>query len=357
MTAMKPPHQVFNRKARRARAGAHKREARKGQPQETPRDVLTLEAPTELSLLIPTEESLKFFSELREFVDIQEIDVANLVELSSLRQLELGAALVLVAEFDRWQRRRKITLIARTISSWDKNVVAELRSLGFFRILGTPLPREFSAIQGKASWIQFVSDTRTIGKAAQLLRQRLTSELKGPTGYDQEIYVALVEAMKNAIQHAYPEENSRSGWKTDRVVGNRWWMAASIEEDGSLNVSFLDVGITIPRSLPSSWLWETLTSRERQNPEASLLRAVTYGISSTHQAHRGKGFTDIIKAASMQEGNYVTVVSGGATCIITGHKFYSVPNATPFAGTLITWHFEPMVKNGLTVEKSSNAST
>jgi hypothetical protein len=259
--------------------------------------------------------------------------VVDLVETTGL---DLGAALALVAEFDRWQRLHYILLVPETVDSWHPTIRRELNALGFFRLLKTKLPAALKSVPGPA-WIQFVSDTLTVGKAAKLLRGRLERELKGSTGYDQQIYVALVEAMKNAFQHAYPDD--LKSIKFDPRIDKRWWMAASIDQSRrNIEVAFLDLGITIPGSLPFSWLWEHLTLEARTGSDlAQIIEALRYGHSRLGEPHRGKGFANIIYPTSLHKDNYMSILSGRGLCYVGHEKWFGIEMPERFAGTLIRW--------------------
>lgn len=188
-------------------------------------------------------------------------------------------------------------------------------------------------------WIQFVSDTRTIGKAATLLRRRLSAEITIPQIYSQQIYVGLVESMKNAFDHAYPDEFY--GRTHQGGMGKRWWMAASINSDTDrLEIIFLDLGITIPRSLPTSWMWQHFTAEARAGGDADLVyEALHYGSSRLGEAHRGKGFSDITKLARVQGSGYVSILSRKGMCFVTPDSVVKANIKEALAGTLIKWYF------------------
>ena len=263
------------------------------------------------------------------------------VDLARTKELELGAALALVAEFDRWQRVGYTNLVPRTIAEWDPGVRQELDALGFFRLLKTKLPSNFRS-GGPKAWIQFVSGKQTVGPAAVLLRRRLDDELAMPSGYDREIYVCLIEAMKNAFQHAYPDDPLMPSF--DNRMGKRWWMAASIDnERASIKVAFLDLGITIPRSLPRSWIWNELSLKARSGNDESMqiIEAMMYGQSRLNEAHRGKGFQNIIAPVKLHSRNFIRVLSGKGLCYVlqeaAAHKIVAVDTKERFSGTLILW--------------------
>lgn len=329
---------ILNRKSRRGKLSAILRGQYRRRLSNAPQmyDQVLL-APPKLSLAFRDPNSLAFFRQLRELISRRDKTIRSaMVDLAGTKKLDLGSALTLVAEFDRWQRLNYTILYPGTVSNWDPTVRNELHSLGFFKLLKTNLP-PLLWTQQKNAWIQFVSDTMTIGRAATLLRRRMQSELGGESGYEQDIYIVLVEAMKNAFQHAYPDDQEYSGF--DQRVGKRWWMAASIDDAREfIEVAFLDLGITIPKSLPYSWMWQHLANEAKVGSDvAQIVAALEYGHSRLGQPHRGKGFQNIMKPAKLNPENVVTILSGQGICYITASRVIGLPTSERFEGTLISW--------------------
>ncbi|WP_309679513.1 hypothetical protein [Asaia bogorensis] len=259
-----------------------------------------------------------------------------------MQSIDLGAALALVAELDRWQRLRGIFLTPSTVRNWHPEVLSKLSSLGFFDLLKTDVSRICLKKTNK-HWIQFTSGVLTDGYFAKKLKKALEAVM-GNCGEEHflPIYVPLVESMKNAIDHAYSDED---GIATFHHYGKRWWMAGALDEvTETVDVAFLDLGLTVPVTIPKSSMW----ARVKQDPTFSKLlhldfgrtrAAMIYGISQTGEQQRGKGFNDIVKPANLNPNNFVFVISGHAQCLLLDSDFclgYDTKNR--FAGTLIRWH-------------------
>ena len=294
-------------------------------------DVLTFDGTRE-----QREQTRRFFRDLRyaQTSDGQRRGRA-LAELAGLREMSLGAALMLVAEFDRWQRVTTSRLAPETIEQWNKGVVERLVALGFFDLLQTKVPLYLRRSK-TPEWIPFVSGVKTVGRAARLLRIRLETLLQRESGVGAEIYIALVECMKNAFQHAYPNSET-----THPLVGKRWWMAASVNHEArTVDVAFLDLGITIPRSLPTSWLWSRMAeSSKGRGDHLVIAEAIEYGRSRMQEDHRGKGFRNIRHPTLLNGRNRVVVTSGRGLCVDLGGNVIAIGEDTGVAGTLIEWKF------------------
>ena len=285
------------------------------------------------------EETRVFFQHMRRALYSDEMRSRRIcVELSPINHISLGAALMLVAEFDRWQRIRRQILTPDTIETWCPSVRAKLDALGFFKLLGTVLPGNLRRTRER-EWIPFVSGVETVGGAAKLLRVRLEALLARESGVGAEIYIAMVESMKNAFQHAYPDQGFPEVHHP--AVGKRWWMAASVDPLRQLiKVAFLDLGITIPVSLPYSWMWPNIAKKALSGGDEVLIaEALQYGQSRLQQEHRGKGFRNIRQATMLDVRNRVRVVSGRGACLDVAGIIIGMGAKTKVCGTLIEWEF------------------
>ncbi len=252
------------------------------------------------------------------------------IDLSTVNEIDLSAALALTAELDRWQRQKKLLLVPSTVAAWNPSVRDHLTTLGFFRILKTPLIDRGSGTN-RNDWIQFISGEKTVGAAASLLRRKLERVFGSPTGIQMEIYGSLVEAMKNTFQHAYPIDDLS-------ITERRWWMAGSVNLcRRQIRIVFLDQGITIPRSMPNSVLWK---KKFEDLSDAHLVHeAMQYGISRLKLRHRGKGFSDICRPGLLHSENAVSVLSRGGLCLMDGvGTVVGIEVLHPFEGTLIEWY-------------------
>lgn len=268
-----------------------------------------------------------------------------LVEMKHIRTLAPAAALSLVAELERWQRMKRVLLRPSTVPDWDPTVLAHLTSMGFFSLLGTPGQRQRPAAPpGKRLeyWLPFTSGSTTEGALAKRLRGRLerhigsfSPELKAA------LYRPLIEAMKNSAEHAYPD-----GEYSDavlRMLGRRWWMFGVAEAgERKIKVIFLDQGITIPASLPKSWMWQTIAAIIQNLGDDDSQRIVTaaaYGRSRhAGQKHRGKGLHNIVELASQHPENRLRIISRHGYCTVQGNGAMQRQNrAEGLNGTLIEW--------------------
>ncbi|MES9901579.1 MAG: hypothetical protein ABW168_02720 [Sedimenticola sp.] len=151
------------------------------------------------------------------------------------------------------------------------------------------------------------------------------------------LYLGLTEAMTNTKHHAYPHSDDGL---TYPVEPNEWWMFSQ-EKDGRLHVSFFDLGIGIPKSLPEKKpsLWKRIKRKlgEKVSDGIIIEEAIKHSLSRTGQGYRGKGLKQLTSVLTNTEGGLLQLHSnrGCYTHEEGEEKVYDFPNS--IGGTLISW--------------------
>lgn len=151
------------------------------------------------------------------------------------------------------------------------------------------------------------------------------------------LFCGLTEAMTNTRQHAYPNRN------IDEAGLNEWWMFSQ-EKDGRLFVSFCDLGIGIPESLPRNikqgTLWKSLVAKFGPSPKDSdvINGAILNRRSSTGHGYRGRGLkqlTDVISATD--NGELALHSNKGCYYLYENRGSQLTDYSESLGGTLISW--------------------
>lgn len=205
-------------------------------------DVFCLNAPECFSLSLNYEGVASFLSSVREAVGSRPRGSRLLlVEMKNIRVLGPAAALALTAELHRWQRMRGVLLRPATVADWQADVRTHLASMGFFSLLKTSVTSKAMdrAANHTQYWLPFTSGVLTDGGLARRLRVHMERRLEGSVGLKQKLYRPLVEAMKNAVEHAYPPDEV--GPEILGGLGQRWWMFGIAKPEArQIKVIFLD---------------------------------------------------------------------------------------------------------------------
>jgi len=159
-------------------------------------------------------------------------------------------------------------------------------------------------------------------------------------------YSVVMEAMENAVQHAYPA----NGEFEFSHVG-RWWMTAAIDvADRTLTLAVFDQGLSIPVSLPTSESFKPIeriyhrlfkavyNHRDTTHDGAIIKAAMKVGQSRTGQSHRGKGLPTMQRFIDdCVDGSLRIVSRNGEYLYRRRAASKTLRHDTTIGGTLIEW--------------------
>ena len=309
------------------------------------RYVRNIECPATLNLSADYQETMDFLRAVRLLA--RELQSNFMVDFTSLKEITPAAALLLVAEFDRWRGRSKAgRLRPIDLENWTPSVRRRLKEMGFFDVLGAKCDIVDEPQAGEDRYLRFLSGIGTGGASAKSLRESI--EELGPRIADRDsLYGGLTEAMTNVQQHAYGS----------RGEVRRWWISASVNVDASsLTVMVVDHGVGIPATLPRSGLWEEVRGYAKAQgadffaDDAKLLEAafsVEGNRSQTKEEHRGRGLKEDIKGyvQAHDSRGRLRVISKRGKYVYERHTTDGERTNTErlpaeFGGTYIEWTIE-----------------
>lgn len=168
------------------------------------------------------------------------------------------------------------------------------------------------------------------------------------------LYDGIVEAMTNANHHAY--EMLRLDGLEYEDSKKEWWMFSQVKDD-HLSVTFCDLGIGIPRSLPlkKQKLWVRLMQLFGREPSDghAIKAAVEESRSRTGLPHRGKGLRQLVAAIDRANEGHLLIYSNAGCYSCRKHdntrREENFDYKGSILGTLIFWTL-PLEK-----EERSNA--
>ncbi len=160
----------------------------------------------------------------------------------------------------------------------------------------------------------------------------------------RKIVVGVEEAMDNSVHHAYIAQRGDRLSGTAESDARRWWLFAEVLDEW-LHVNFCDLGIGIPKSLPSNWSEEAgdlvrLVVTRGKKDVRMIRRAFEVGRTRTEQEHRGKGLKNIASAAR-DLGGLLTVHSNGG-CVRfdyrnNSERVHEISHKRSILGTVVQW--------------------
>jgi anti-anti-sigma regulatory factor len=297
-------------------------------------------APAILCLTKNCDEVLKLFAKMPA---ISSSGKKLYIDFATITQVSTDAALLLAAQFDLWQRIRKIKLGVRSMDKWAPQVNHVFRNLGLFDLLKTTIPEGSNKpFDPELEILKFSSGENSDGSLANHLAQALNT-ISG--GFETTtLFSGLTEAMTNVVQHAYPKDDF-SHLPADI---KSWWMTGSFNrKDRSLKITILDLGVGIPSTLPRSGFYERikgfLTAITNPDDADRIDAAVQVGRTSTGIPGRGRGLNDMRKFIENNPRGRLRILSGhGEVIYRTGSELpEKVLNNVGLNGTLIEWEIFP----------------
>lgn len=258
------------------------------------------------------------------------------------KEIKPAALLLLLAELHRCRLTHGNDRITGTYPN-NPRVERIMETSGFFNLLGVAPRSSKKKRNYPLEYIEFISGKRLEAETVKELRDALLgSSIAMTLPAKRRLYRALTEAMINVGQHAYPVTYSH-----ESMQRGRWWLAGHVnKKTGELMVTFCDLGVGIPSTLPKLYPMEYIRSALSLLPgikpnDAEMIQAgMTIGRSITKQYNRGKGLNDLRQFVDQAGTGELHIYSG------KGHYCYS-PNGRQtenvrnydhsIGGTLIQW--------------------
>jgi hypothetical protein len=282
-------------------------------------------------------------------------------DFAKIKSMTPAAALVVAAYFDRHRHLAGMPIHVYEYETWEPQVRETLAQVGFFDLLGLRAPAIQPAPLHSTKIERFTSQSKLqseeVGRLIDTLLGYLLAADPGCLSNDEQIartaklFAALIEATENTRIHAYPSDTHRG-----YAVLPNWWLTGSVDPTSRrLTLIVYDQGISMPGSLASfrnsRWPGHELVnkiikrfSRGSFDPDdtitdhAKIRLAMKMGVSSTGEAHRGKGLPVVREAIDhCRRGRLHILSRNGGYVEETGKRAFSWPLTSPMIGTLIVW--------------------
>ena len=244
------------------------------QENESPTVVLT--APSVFDLRSNREEMLSFYDQLRNTIASQR---KCLIRMEDVSVVTVGSMLYLVAIL-RDDAQSKIN-VSGTIPR-DTKCVSIIQASGFYDFVHTDRYVKVSS-ESKIAKIEVHKkhDTNAITELCQFSCDCLGTSLATDAA---PLYATLSELVQNTIGHAYKKT----------AKGGKWYVAAQyMQDDGEVEVTFLDTGEGIPNTVKRRF-YEVPVIPFVGKDESLILSALKGELrTSTGLSYRGKGLPEI----------------------------------------------------------------
>lgn len=299
-----------------------------------------------LQLMVPENLDLVGnFEETAEFVrDIHRAALRDRKHVSlvfdNTQTIRPAALLLLLAEIHRCRMIHGRDAVVGNYPH-NKRIERMLEDTGFFGLLNVAARNVTRSRKPPVEYIKFRSDNKLDSAEPKRLReellgQQITMHPKART----RLYRAITEAMINVGQHAYPQYAART-----HPTRGRWWVAGQVNKrKGELLITFCDLGVGIPETLPKIYTWERIRSALSLLPgvnpnDGEMVQAgMTIGRSQTREIHRGRGLNDLRSLIDQAGAGELHIFSRkGKYLYSPGHPEVVENYNVSMGGTLINW--------------------
>lgn len=267
-------------------------------------------------------------------------------DFSVVKRVSTGAALVLASLYDVRRHFTGTDQPAVRLMQWDPSVRQTMRDLGFFELLGieSAVPAQPNSDQMTSKFRAGVKvDPTQIGGPESVL-ESIFSFMGMSNANKVPLYTAIIEAMNNVRDHAYPDYY----FHRRRHIKNWWFTASADRITKRLTIAFYDQGISIPVSLPRTRGLQPLISAFLKdfsltyNPEdphfdgQAISAAMKPTATATGASNRGFGLAKIREMVDALPAGKLRIISRhGEFVASAGQQPVVQFKNNPLRGTLV----------------------
>lgn len=299
---------------------------------------IALHLPTVLDLIGNFAETAEFVADLRRAARTTQRRVE--LHFDRVERIRPAALLLLLAELQRCRLMHGHQRVTGTYPN-DAKLERMLEATGFFNQIKVRHRNPEPARDYPVDHIKVISDLRVDGREVAGLREQLFGpNVVMPDVARSGLFRALSEAMTNVVQHAYPKSAA-----SEHPVRNRWWLGGHVNRPrGELTITFCDLGVGIPATLPKLYPWEKIRAALSVLPmmtpnDGDMIKAaMTLGRSVTRESHRGKGLNDLRRLIDIAQAGELHIFSDRGAYKYGANGVESVQNYhESIQGTLLKW--------------------
>lgn len=192
---------------------------------------VTIQVPSSFSLINDPEEMLKFFHDVRSYVQ-KGRDI--FFDMSSIEDMTTDAILYMLSQFQYYkQQYTNYKISGNTPTNNEcRNIFVGSGFYKYVRAPGikTPSDSNILTVRSRSQVEPEIAKEATHFARGRLQKMDMTTS--------KSIYSTMIESMANTKNHAY-----------ERGGGKWWLMAAHREHLKTLHFTFLDNGLTIPATI------------------------------------------------------------------------------------------------------------
>lgn len=287
-------------------------------------------APNDFSLINNTDEVIKYFNDIRSFINKKSPVFLDISEITSLTPDSIALQMAQLSD----KKNKKIGMLGNAPKNSKFKKIFEESGL-YDHVISSN--QRVNGVNNKL-W-KHSSDNNVkgeiAGEAVELCKEKFASKKKN---FDTDsIYNLLVEAMSNTKTHAKKNKGKLSKGKKNKKKHDNinWWLYSYIDEEKSIiKYSFIDLGIGIFQSASFNDYRKKLS---KLLGNEYLIKPFLQGkiVSSRENDNEisGKGVRQIMQCAQIEEIVKFYIISNDLKIDVKNQA--GIKLSTNFAGTFI----------------------
>ncbi len=295
-----------------------------------------LRVPDDFSILNNASETIKFFSDVFEMINVCSIQDSIFFDMENTKNVTPDAIMYLIAVINNTRRVRTLKISCKGNIPLSPSARKLIESVGFYNYVK---PLRTFAEPKDSERIKILHGEDPNGETTSQLCDFVNDKINSKSMLEtKRLYPILVELMTNVRQHAY------KGFAG--TLQPRWYTYAE-NRDKDIRFVFLDTGQGIPNTVRKDWaerIRDLFGDVAGNSGDSDYIEAALKGDfrTETNQRFRGKGLPEVYNSVISSEGRLteLSIISGHGKCYVSCdgsiEKEYM---DNPFEGTLFMWSF------------------
>ena len=290
------------------------------------RELQEFKAPRHLSIVNNPEETNAYFNTIVSAAKLGVFDRRYFFDLSEVEKLTTDAVMYILAVVLNMKSARRYRHSFSGNIPVNLEAASILNESGFYEYVNLS-NKGVKKRQKKATSIEKKIQIRagsSIEPSAAVDICEYLKEQEIDDAVTRKIYTILIELMDNTKQHAYENANGL----------NRQWYVYVENTPSSVNFSFLDTGIGIPKTVKKKW-YEKIFHKNDSDLLLSALRGEFRSV--TGLKNRGKGLLEIYEIHESGDISDFSVISDKGKVFLNGDSITTENLTNPAGGTVLSW--------------------
>lgn len=286
-----------------------------------------VEAPVRFGMMDNIDETLQFFSNVRDTLKRLKVNDKIYFDLSKVEVVSADAIMYLIATIRNTKRINALRIRCSGNAPINPEARKKFEQSGFYDYVSSSVKTNKTYADHIKIKAGKEAEPELAGEICDFVHSLTSLDILGT----KFLFSMIIELMTNTKQHAY---NSLSSME------NNWYVYVENREE-SLKFVFLDTGVGIPKTIRTKFGEKIISILS--NSDAYFIASALRGEfrSETRLEYRGKGLPEIYNRITSAKIENFAIVSGQGKCVVDEFgNIVEIPLKNVFNGTLLSWNLK-----------------